>query len=149
MGQPDPPRQVTLDVAGAALSVVVLGMGNPQCVVLEPLSDERLHDLGGRIATHEYFPEGTNVEFVQVIAPDHLDILIWERGVGPTMASGTGACAAAVAAATFGGAARAVRVSSPGGDQEVVWTDEGVSLTGWAELVASVTPWPAHTGPGR
>ena len=62
-------------------------------------------------------------------------ILIWERGVGPTMASGTGACAAAVAAMAFGGAARDVAVASPGGTQRVEWRDDGLYLTGWAEVV--------------
>jgi diaminopimelate epimerase len=62
-------------------------------------------------------------------------ILIWERGVGPTTASGTGACAAAVAAIAHAGAARAVDVVSPGGTQRVEWTSTGLALTGWAELV--------------
>ena len=66
-------------------------------------------------------------------------ILIWERGVGPTEASGTGACAAAVAAARYGGAARDVEVVAPGGTQRVEWTDDGLFLTGWAEVVAEVT----------
>ena len=64
-------------------------------------------------------------------------ILIWERGVGPTEASGTGACAAAVAAIQYGGAARAVDVVSPGGTQRVEWASDGLYLTGWAELIAA------------
>ena len=148
MGQPEPPRKVSLDVGGSSLEVIVLGMGNPQCVVLGPISETQLHALGGPLATHPAFPAGTNVEFVHVVAPDRLDILIWERGVGPTQSSGTGACAAAVAAAAFGGAARRVRVASPGGTQDVEWTDDGVWLTGWAELVATVTPWLPAKGTG-
>ena len=61
---------------------------------------------------------------------------IWERGVGPTEASGTGACAAAVAAMQFGNAARDVQVVSPGGTQRVEWDEDGLFLTGWAELIA-------------
>ena len=76
------------------------------------------------------------MEFATVERPDRVRILIWERGVGPTLASGTGACAAAVAAARFGGAARRVEVVSPGGAQRVDWTDEEIQLTGWADLVA-------------
>jgi diaminopimelate epimerase len=64
--------------------------------------------------------------------------LIWERGVGPTEASGTGACAAGVAAMAYGGAARAVDVVSPGGTQRVEWREDGLYLTGWAELVGDV-----------
>jgi diaminopimelate epimerase len=81
------------------------------------------------------FPAGTNVEFAQVDAPDHVRILIWERGVGPTTSSGTGASASAVAAAAHGGAARAVDIVAPGGTQHVEWRDDGVYLTGWADLV--------------
>jgi diaminopimelate epimerase len=63
-------------------------------------------------------------------------ILIWERGVGPTQASGTGACGAAVAAASFGGAARDVEIISPGGSQRVEWLEDGrIYLTGSARLV--------------
>jgi diaminopimelate epimerase len=81
------------------------------------------------------FPAGTNVEFVEVEAADRIRILIWERGVGPTTSSGTGASASAVAAAAHGGAGRNVEVVSPGGIQRVEWTDDGIYLTGWAELV--------------
>jgi diaminopimelate epimerase len=56
--------------------------------------------------------------------------------VGPTEASGTGACAAAVAAITFAGADRSVEIASPGGVQRVEWTDDDLFLTGWAELIA-------------
>jgi diaminopimelate epimerase len=62
-------------------------------------------------------------------------IRIWERGVGPTESSGTGSCAAAVVAAAHGGAQRRVEVVAPGGGQWVEWTDAGVRLTGWAEIL--------------
>jgi diaminopimelate epimerase len=100
-----------------------------------PLRDDRLRRLGPALEHHPAFPEGTNVEFAAVEAPDLVRILIWERGVGPTMASGTGACAAAVAAAAFGGANRDVQVISPGGSQRVEWRKDGLFLTGWAEVV--------------
>jgi diaminopimelate epimerase len=85
---------------------------------------------------HPHFPEGTNVELATVEAPGRVRILIWERGVGPTEASGTGACAAAVAAIEYGGAARDVQIVAPGGAQRVEWTGEGLFLTGWAEIIA-------------
>ena len=88
------------------------------------------------LAVHPHFPDGTNVELATVEAPNRVRILIWERGVGPTEASGTGACAAAVAAMQFGNAARDVQVVSPGGTQRVEWDEDGLFLTGWAELVA-------------
>jgi diaminopimelate epimerase len=136
MGRPSDPVERTIDVCGEPLRVVVLRVGNPQCVRLEsPLDERRLQSLGPALERHPAFPEGTNVEFASVEAPDRVRILIWERGVGPTMASGTGACAAAVAAAAFGGAGRDVFVISPGGRQRVEWLDEGLFLTGWAEVV--------------
>jgi diaminopimelate epimerase len=139
MGEPTELGMRTLDVLGAPLDVVTLRVGNPQCVVLGPLSDERLHTIARALATHAAFPEGTNVELASVERPDFVRMLIWERGVGPTWASGTGACAAAVAAAAFGGAARDAIVASPGGEQRVEWTDEGMFLTGWAELTMDGT----------
>ncbi len=99
----------------------------------------RFQRLGPALATHRRFPAGTNVEFAVVEAPDRVRILIWERGVGPTEASGTGACAAAITAMAFGGAARDVEVMSPGGTQRVEWTPEGVFLTGWAEILFDAT----------
>src|SRR5690606_11443805 len=122
-------------VDGQPVSCVVLRVGNPQCVVLGPATPDRLHAIAARLAVHPFFPEGTNVELVDVEAPDRVRILIWERGVGPTEASGTGACASAVAAAFAGGAGRSVDVVAPGGTQHVEWTDDTIWLTGWAELI--------------
>ncbi len=136
MGQPRDIRLLDLDVEGERVAAVALSVGNPQCVILnDPLDASRCHRLGRAIERHPAFPNRTNVSFVHVEAPDRIRILIWERGVGPTMASGTGACGAAVAAAAHGGAAREVDVMSPGGTQRVDWREDGVYLTGWAKLV--------------
>ena len=141
MGQPENVRVIELPVNGAAVSAVVMRVGNPQCVVLGPATTERLNTLAAALAVHPYFPEGTNVELAEVLQPGHVRILIWERGVGPTMSSGTGTCAAAVAAAAHGGADRTVTVDAPGGSQRVEWNDDGLWLTGWAEVVASIEWW--------
>jgi diaminopimelate epimerase len=136
MGQPTDIVRASLDAGGAAVEAVVLRVGNPQCVVLEARLDEaRYRALGAALEHHPYFPAGTNVEFACVENPGLIRILIWERGVGPTLASGTGACAAAVAAMTYGAAARDVSVVSPGGTQRVEWREDGLYLTGWAEVV--------------
>jgi len=137
MGAPTNVREETLDVNGEAIRVTTLGMGNPQCVSLvTTLPDEaRFHQLGPALATHHRFAAGTNVEFARIEAPNQVRILIWERGVGPTTASGTGACAAAVAAIAHGGADKDIDVIAPGGSQRVEWRDDGVYLTGWAEVV--------------
>ena len=113
-----------------------MNIGNPQCVVLGPLPDEeRFRRLGAALERHQMFREGTNVEFAAVETPASVRILIWERGVGPTSSSGTGSCAALVAAAAFGGAARDAEVIAPGGAQRVEWRDDSVYLTGWAEVI--------------
>lgn len=137
MGEPDGMSRRTLDVDGEPVEAIVLRVGNPQCVVLDARLDEaRYRRLGPRLETHPAFPAGSNVEFACVEAPDLVRILIWERGVGPTRASGTGACAAAVAAMVAGGARRdGVDVVSPGGTQRVAWAASGLELTGWAEVI--------------
>jgi diaminopimelate epimerase len=136
LGHPTDIRQASIDVHGESVRAVVLRVGNPQCVVLEPALDEaRYRVLGPALERHPFFPEGTNVEFAAVESAALVRILIWERGVGPTLASGTGACAAAVAAMTYGVAARDVTVASPGGTQRVEWREAGLHLTGWAEVV--------------
>ena len=135
MGEPTGVAERRLRVGADDLTVVALRVGNPQCVVLGEATDARLHKYGLALATHPAFPEGTNVEFAAVETPGTVRIVIWERGVGPTRASGTGACAAAVAAMAYGGAARAVDVVAPGGTQHVEWRDDGIYLTGWAAVI--------------
>lgn len=137
MGQPERVAEETLDVLDESLKVTTLAIGNPQCVQLvKELPDrDRFNRFGPALSTHKRFPEGTNVEFAVVEAPDRVRILIWERGVGPTHASGTGACASAIAAIAHGGAAKDLQVIAPGGTQRVEWRDDGIYLTGWAEVV--------------
>jgi diaminopimelate epimerase len=136
LGAPADIRLVDIPVFGETIPATLLDMGNPQCVVLGDLPDRQLFSqLGRALATHDMFPAGTNVEFARVVAPDRIEILIWERGVGPTTSSGTGSSAAAVAAAAYGGALRDVQVVAPGGTQRVEWRDDSVYLTGWAEIV--------------
>jgi diaminopimelate epimerase len=141
MGAPEELRRVELTVGAEAVSAVTMRIGNPQCVVLGAATEARLHQIGSRLAVHPHFPQGTNVELAEVISPELLRILIWERGVGPTTSSGTGTCAAAVAAAAYGGASRTLDVAAPGGTQAVEWTDAGLTLTGWAELVGRIEWW--------
>jgi len=136
MGQPARLRQEVIPVLGEQVTASVLEVGNPQCVVLGPLpTAERFNRLGPALATHPMFPAGTNVEFAEIEAPDRVRIVIWERGVGPTHSSGTGSSASAVAASAHGGASRSIDVVAPGGTQRVDWLEEGIFLTGWAEIV--------------
>jgi diaminopimelate epimerase len=136
LGAPAGLRQLDIQLPGQTITASVMSIGNPQCVVLGALPDlATFQRLGPALATHEIFPAGTNVEFAQVDAPNRVRILIWERGVGPTSSSGTGSSASAVAAAAHGGAERDVEVIAPGGSQRVEWRDDGVYLTGWAEVL--------------
>ena len=136
MGLPRNLRQVAVTAGAESLSLVVMDFGNPQGVLLGALPGaERFSRLGAALEHHEMFPEGTNIEFADVEAGGRIRILIWERGVGPTQSSGTGSCAALVAAATFGGAPRSADVVAPGGSQRVEWLDDSVYLTGWAEIL--------------
>jgi diaminopimelate epimerase len=136
MGLPRELRQTKVQAAGELLPVAVMDFGNPQTVILGKLPTlDRFRRLGAALEHHPVFPEGTNVEFAEVVAPDSVRILIWERGVGPTMSSGTGSCASLIAAAEFGGAAREAEVVAPGGTQRVEWRSDSVYLTGWAEVL--------------
>lgn len=136
MGQPRDIHTLALSAGGEALTVVSLNIGNPQCLVLGEIpDDERFQRVGAALEHHPAFPDGTNVEFVRVDAPDRVTIRIWERGVGPTLSSGTGSCGSLVAAASFGGASRDATVVAPGGAQRVEWRDDNVYLTGWAEIL--------------
>jgi diaminopimelate epimerase len=136
MGWPTDLRRTPLVAVGEKLHVVVMTFGNPQAVVLGPLPDDgRFQRLGPAIEHHEMFPARTNVEFAHVESPTAVRILIWERGVGPTLSSGTGSCASLIAAAAFGGADRAADVIAPGGTQRVEWREDNVYLTGWAEVL--------------
>jgi diaminopimelate epimerase len=136
MGLPRELRQMQLAATGESLDLVVMDFGNPQAVLLGPLPDrDRFARLGSALEHHQAFPNGTNIEFADIESPELVRILIWERGVGPTSSSGTGSCAALIAAAEYGGAARQADVIAPGGVQQVEWREDSVYLTGWAEIL--------------
>jgi diaminopimelate epimerase len=84
-------------------------------VFTERLDDAEVRELGPRIETHPAFPNRTNVQFARVVARDRLEIRIWERGAGWTLASGSSSCAVAAAAVRAGATAGEVTVDSPGG----------------------------------
>ena len=108
-----------------------LGMGNPHCVfVVEDAEAAPVEQLGPKMETHSLFPMRTNVEFVSLRAPGSLRVRIWERGVGITLASGSGACAAAVAGARRGLTDRNVEVVLDGGVLDIDWREDGVWVTG-------------------
>lgn len=119
-------------------------MGNPHCTFF--VEDAEAIDLAAFGPAHEhhpFFPERSNVQVAQVLAPDRLRVRVWERGTGITLASGSSSCAVAVAAARRGLAAREVTVVLDGGELRVAWTDEGVWMTGPTAHVFSGTLTPA------
>jgi diaminopimelate epimerase len=126
-----------LNLGGEIIEVTCLSMGNPHCTLfVADLDAINLEEIGPLIEDHPAFPNRTNVEFARVAAGDEIEVLFWERGVGRTMSSGTGSCAAAVAAALNGLTSRSVRVLTAGGALRVDWRDDNsVALTGWAEVV--------------
>ena len=140
MGLPSEPVQISIAAGAESVQAVSLQIGNPQCVILGALPDvDRFRRLGEALERHPMFPDGTNVEFAEVESPTRVRILIWERGVGPTQSSGTGSCAALVAAAAFGGATHEAEVVAPGGAQRVEWRADSIYLTGWAEVLCEGT----------
>ena len=128
-------RPVT--IAGGEYRITCLSMGNPHCVVFADRVDEvDVAHLGPQFEHADIFPARTNTEFIRVVNRTTIKMRVWERGNGETRACGTGACAAVVAATENGlcpkGEPITVKVS--GGDLIVTYDDDGVRLTGNAEL---------------
>ncbi len=129
-----------LDVDGKELELLTVNVGNPHAVIKLDTSDEVDVDRIGRVLnSHSAFPEGVNVGFLSINPAERntLHLRVFERGVGETLACGSGACAAAVIALSQGWCQGAVTVKQPGGDLEVQWEGDGheVWLTGPAEWV--------------
>ena len=116
------------------IGFTAVNMGNPHAVFFRDsvLPEDKVAELGKRVGVHPHFPEGTNVEFACVRNRKEIDVRVWERGSGVTMACGTGACATAVAAMWHGWTERKVIVHLRGGDLDVCWdSNEGsVFMTG-------------------
>lgn len=138
MGQPqlewqDIPLAEAMDTLELPIegAPVATGMGNPHCTFfVEDAEAIPLDTFGPRYEHHPLYPKRTNVQVVSVIAPDHLRMRVWERGVGLTLASGSSSCAVAVAAARRGLSGRKVRIDLDGGTLHVDWRDDGVWMTG-------------------
>jgi diaminopimelate epimerase len=134
-----PDGKGTLVAGGRELAFQHVNVGNPQCVIEAGEEIERLDlaALGPDIERSALFPNRTNVSFIRIAGDDRVRARIFERGVGETLSSGTGACGAAVTA-MLRGATSPVTVQLDGGELEVAVTDElDVTLTGWAEPVFS------------
>ncbi len=151
MGSPElNPRMIPVDlpgemvlrhrmqIMGQSYFITCVSMGNPHTVLF--VRDPEVIDLpviGPLLEHHPLFPRRTNVEFVRVISRDILQIRVWERGVGETLACGTGACASLVAAVLGGQSDRRVQMKLTGGNLNIYWNpdDDHVYLSGPAEFV--------------
>ena len=119
--------------------ITCVSMGNPHCIIfVNDVQSIPINKIGPKIENHPLFPEKTNVEFIQVLNKQEINFRVWERGAGETLACGTGACAALVAAVLNKKTDRKTTVHLPGGDLDIQWANDGyVYMTGPAELVFS------------
>ncbi len=128
-----PALRYPLEVGDECLTIGALSMGNPHALLLvDDLDNAPVARLGPLIESHPRFPRRVNVGFMQILAEDHVRLRVYERGVGETLACGTGACAAVVHARQCGLAQERVRVSLPGGELMITWAGPGevVWMTG-------------------
>lgn len=128
----------SIEIDGRSFEFTAVSMGNPHCVIY--VDDATTFDLaywGPKLETHPLFPRKINVEFVTIRHSEHMDMRVWERGAGPTLACGTGACATLVSSVLNGVSNRAATVSLKGGDLFIEWSEGNnrVYMTGPAETV--------------
>lgn len=129
-------RDVDIDHLPIAGDPVATGMGNPHVTFFVDDADAvDLDRFGPEHEHHPLYPERTNVEVVQVLSRDAIRLRIWERGTGPTLASGSCSCAAVVAAARRGLTERRVTVHVPGGQLLIDWREDGVWMEGPTAIV--------------
>ena len=115
-----------------------VNMGNPHAIlVVSDIQSAKVEDIGKLLSQDPFFPEGANINFMQIHDKDTISLRVYERGVGETLACGSGACASAVAAIRYHRTANKLTVSLPGGRCEINWAGEGagVELIGPAETV--------------
>ena len=126
MGKPRFDALDSIEVDGRRLEVTSVSIGNPHCVVIVPdLTKIDVHALGPKIERHPAFPKRTNVQFAEIVSRSEVRILIWERGAGYTLASGSSSCAVAAACQRKGLTDRDVTVSMPGGQLAITIADDG------------------------
>ncbi|MCR2804908.1 diaminopimelate epimerase [Paenibacillus soyae] len=127
-----------IEVDGREFKFTAVSMGNPHCVIyVDDAVSFDLETWGPKLETHPMFPRKINVEFVTVNSRTQADMRVWERGAGPTLACGTGACATLVASVLTGGTDRTATISLKGGDLLIEWSEEDnhVYMTGPAAEV--------------
>jgi diaminopimelate epimerase len=135
-----PIMDYTVTIGRRQLRLNMVSMGNPHAVHFGnmPVADYPLHEVGPKVETHEIFPRKTNFEVVRVLDRQHVEARVWERGVGETLACGSGACAIGVSGRLHDYTDKIVDIILPGGKLTVEWDGSGeVLLSGPAEIVFS------------
>ncbi len=133
----DPVVNVRIETKAGPADVTCVSMGNPHAVLwVDDVDAAPVDILGPAIEMLDAFPRGTNVEFASMAGPSHIRLRVWERGVGETLACGTGACATLVAGVLTGRCGHSSIVELPGGELRIEWLQPGsVFMTGPAEEV--------------
>jgi len=124
-----------LEINGVGYKVTCLSVGNPHCVIpMDEVTEEKAKELGPEVENHNMFPNRINMQLLKVIDRANVDIRIWERGAGYTLASGSSSCAAAGAAYRLGMVDKKINVKMPGGKLLIEISDnEDIYLTGEVE----------------
>lgn len=126
--------ETVIELAGHA--AFPISVGNPHAVVfVDDPAETPVRELGARLGTDPAFPAGANIEFATVRSPDFIDLRVWERGVGETLACGSGAAAAVAVAHRLGKVGETTTVRLPGGELQVTLDEQGAWLTGPANYV--------------
>ncbi len=130
----------TVETPWGQFEFTAVSMGNPHIVIFNQdlEDDETINQVGSYLEKHDLFPEGTNVEFVQIKDSKEMNVKVWERGAGRTYACGTGACASLVASVLNGYTDLSAKVNLPGGSLNISWDKDNsgdIFMSGKAEIV--------------
>jgi diaminopimelate epimerase len=126
-----------IEVEGVTYNMTCVSMGNPHAVIyMEDVKNLKIEEIGPKFEKHERFPKRTNTEFVRIMDNKNIEMRVWERGAGETLACGTGACATAVASILNGFTEDEVTIHLLGGDLNIKWDKESgnVFMTGPAAV---------------
>lgn len=138
MGQPKVWGKTELEILDNKIETINISIGNPHAVIfVENVDNIQIDKIGPIIENYKYFPQKTNVEFVQILDKNLIKVRVWERGSGETLACGTGSCAAVIAGVTNNLTKRKVKVLLQGGELEIDWNeqDNNVYMKGIATKV--------------
>lgn len=126
-----------LSINQKVYAITAISLGNPHCAIFVDRFPARIewHQIGREIESHPFFPKRTNIEFIRVLTRDMIEVLFWERGVGETLSSGSGSCAAAVASILKNLTDKTVKVRTSMGQLTVEWEKKKVYQSGPAEVV--------------